>query len=725
MPEPVACASRPALHDFFWPRAVAVFGASDDITILRGKLIDVLLQHAYAGPIHPIHPSRSEVRGLKAYPALSALPEPVDLALIAVPPDKVLAIVEECAAHGVKGVVIFTSGFAEEGGDSAALQTRMSEIARRTGLMICGPNGIGFFNLRGKLACTFSPSASLSEGLAEHIHRADGRIGIVAQSGGLSFALFNRGLRRRLGFSYVVSTGNEASLEAADFARYLLDEGHTDVVLMFLETVRDAGRLVDMARHAADAGKPIVVAKIGRSEAGSRAAASHTASLTGSDSAYDAVFAHYGLQRVDDQEEMLDAAAAFAMCPLPAGERVAVVTTSGGAGGWMADACAQVGLALPQLDAATQARIRTRVPSYGSADNPVDTTAQGVEGFTEVIEMVLASETVDAVVMVAPLAIRTRLPVDGERLKAAVRAHGKPVLAYSYTLPSDAAWDLMRDAGVPVYETFTGCARALRALVDHAAFLRDWQAAPALPQAIDPDRAARVEALLPAGREVLVEHEAKALLAACGFDLAPEFLARSAPEAVTRAAEVRRATGAAAVALKIQSPAIPHKSDAGGVVLGLSSPQEVEAGFHRILAAASAYDSAAAIDGVLVQPMLPSGVEMLAGFVVDPTLGPIVTIGMGGIFAEVLADVASAPAPLDAVQVHRLLARLKGYPLLCGARGRPAADIDALADFLVRLSRLAVDSAGRITAFDVNPLHVHPRGGGVTIIDAGAVLAAR
>ncbi|MEQ8349583.1 MAG: acetate--CoA ligase family protein [Sneathiellaceae bacterium] len=716
---------RHKLDAFFWPRAIAVVGASDDTTIIRGKLMEVLLQHDFDGPIYPISPSRREIRGLPAYPSLAEVPGPVDLALVAVPPGNVLSVVEDCARHGVKGAVIYTSGFAEEGGAAAEQQARISAIAQEAGLHVCGPNAIGFFNLRGRLACTFSPAAILGEPPEGGIERALGRIGIAAQSGGLSFALFNRGLRRRLGFSYVVSTGNEATLEAAEFASYMLQEGGTDVLMLFLESARSADKLFALAREAADGGRPVVVAKVGRSEAGRRAAASHTASLTGSDSAYDAVFRHYGMFRADDQEDMLDIAAALSVCPLPKGNRVAIITSSGGSGAWMADACTQAGLALPQLDSGTQARIAARLPSYGAVDNPVDTTAQGVKELGDIIAMVLDSAAIDAVIVVMPLAATARIPLDAERLRAAVAESGKPVLLYSYTLPSDAARDVMRDVRIPVYDSFTGCARGLAALVDFAAFRRDWAAAPALPRVPDGGRAERIAGLLPAAGTVLAEHRAKALLRDYGFPLPPEGLARTEEEAVATAAGIMAATGAEAVALKIQSPGIPHKTDAGGVALALRTPAEIAAAYRGILAAAARQAPDAEIDGVLVQPMLAPGLEMLAGFVVDDDLGPIVTVGLGGIFVEVLADVASAPAPIDAVQARRLIGRLKGLPLLQGARGRPPLDIAALADFLALLSRLAVDSGDRIRAFDVNPLFVHEEGRGVTVVDATAMLAVQ
>ena len=270
---------RHPLDSFFWPRSIAVVGASEDTKKIRGKVLEVLLQHEFAGPIFPVTPSRSNVRGLPAYPSIRDVPGPIDLALVAVPPETVLPVIEDCAACAVRGAVIFTSGFAEAGGDAARWQERVSEIAAKTGMHICGPNAIGFFNLHGRIACTFSPSAMLSEGLSDHADRAAGRIGVAAQSGGLSFALFNRGLRRRLGFSFVVSSGNEASLQVADFTDYMVEDRRTDVMMLFLESARDGEKLIALARKAADSGKPVVVAKVGRSEAGCRAAASHTASL--------------------------------------------------------------------------------------------------------------------------------------------------------------------------------------------------------------------------------------------------------------------------------------------------------------------------------------------------------------------------------------------------------------------------------------------------------------
>jgi len=696
------------LAPLFRPRAIAVVGASDDATRLRGRILAQVVKGGFAGRVFPVNPRRSEVQGLPAFARVGDIPEPVDLALIAVPAETVPEVLEECVAAGVRSAMVFSGGFAEEGAAKRALQDGIGDLARRTGMVIAGPNSVGFLNVQDALAATFSPAidfALLAEHRAREVRR---RIGIVSQSGGLGFALFNRGLRRHLAFSHVVNTGNEADLDATDVLEFLIDDPATGVVLMFLESIRRGRAFMDAAARALALGKPIVVAKVGRSDAGIRAAASHTASLTGADAVYEAVFRRHGVTRADDQDEMLDVAAALALSPPAAGRRVGLVTISGGVGGWMADTLEAAGFTVPAFPPEVQARIREFLPPFGAAFNPVDITANAMENDhrARTLEVLAEAPGIDAMVNVSSLSADPRLPLERDRLAALAARGERPILFYSYPLPSAEAARTLAEIGIPLYTSLAGCARALAAL----AGLHEARARP-VPGAPPPrDKAAAAAALDRAG-ERPTEWDGLALLAAYGI-AAPEARLATNADAAVRHAE---ALGYP-VALKVQSGDLPHKTEAGAVVLGLADASAVRAAHRRVLAAVAAAAPGAAIQGVLVERMAPPGVEAIVGAIDDPTFGPQVVVGLGGILVEAIGDRAMAPAPVGHDEARAMIASIAGARLFGAWRGRPPADVDALADIVVRVSWLAHDFAGRIREIDLNPVLVHSRG--ATAVDA-------
>jgi acetate---CoA ligase (ADP-forming) len=705
----------PDLDALLAPRGIAIIGASPDQTIIRGKIQHVLTARGFPPDrLYPISRSHAEVQGLRAYPAIAEVPERVDLAVVVIPAAGVPDALEECGRAGVKAAAIISSGFAEEAGaQGAALQDRVREIARRHDMAVCGPNAEGFFNAPAGVVATFSPAVEdYARPMAPETAKGR-RISVVAQSGGVGFSFFHRGRPRQLRIDHVVSTGNEAALDGFTLVEHLVDADATDVVLMYLEAVKSPAAFLRAAANAADRGKPLVVAKMGRSEAGRRAAASHTAALAGADSSYDALFRRHGIVRADDMDTMLDIAAGFAFCPLPRGPRVGVMSGSGGAGVWMADSLAAAGLEVPPLDDATRAEIEALMPSYGSAANPVDVTAGaiGKVGYARIVEILQRSPVLDAVVIVGSVANAHRLKEDRAVL-AQVAAHPeKPVLFCAYTLAAQEAVEVAAEVGVPVFTSMPGCARALRAMADYRRFREAWLRREPAP-APSPDPAVR-EALRRAGHRVLPEHEAKALLAAYGVPRPPEALAADPDAAAAEAARI-----GFPVALKVQSPDIPHKTEVGGVALNLASPDAVREAFRAMLDRARAAHPGAAIQGALVQRMAPPGQEVILGVHRDPDFGPMLLAGLGGIHVEVLRDVAFAPVPLTEEDARDLLAGLRGAALLRGVRGAPPADVAALAGLMVRLSRFAADFAEEVEEIDLNPVLVHAEGQGVTVVDA-------
>lgn len=705
----------PDLTPLLWPRAIAIVGASNNKDIIRGRLLHILQLRGYPGTIFPVTPSRAEVQGLKAYPSVADIPEPVDLAIVVIPAASVAEVLAGCGARGIKAAVVISSGFGEEKGDAARVrQEELQQIAERYGMAICGPNCEGVVNVLGPLAATFSPSLENQDYRLIPEVPGGRPISVIAQSGALSFSYLNRGAPRQLRFTYLISSGNEAALEGLDYVDWMLDEGRTDIFLLYMEAVRSAATFRRVGAKAARMGKPIIVGKVGRSEAGRRAAASHTGALAGSDSAYDALFRRYGIARCEDIDEMVDTAAAFAFCPLPRGRRVALLSASGGGAAWMADMCTAHGLELPEMDAATRKEIDPLIPSFASSQNPIDLTAQAVRevGYARIIEILQRSPVTDMVLVVGSLATETMLRRDIDAITRVARESAVPIAFCAYTNASPAAVTLLASAGIPAYTNMANCAKALGALAEYAEFQQRWRQRGEDDVTRAPG-AHEVRRRLGEGGRMLCEYDAKGLLAVYGVPRPREEMASDVTKAVEAAGRI-----GFPVALKVQSPDIPHKTEAGAVALGIDTPAALRRAYRQVLASARAAHPGADVRGVLVQQMAPKGVEVIVGVTRDETFGPILMVGLGGIFVEVLRDVAFAPAPLTREDARDLLAQLRGGRLLQGVRGEPPADVDALIDLLVAVARFASDHADAIAEIDLNPVIVHPRGQGLSVVDA-------
>jgi acyl-CoA synthetase (NDP forming) len=705
----------PDLRPLLSPDSVAIIGASADQETLRGRLTRALIEHGYDGRVHPVTRSQSEVFGLRAYPTVAALPEPVDLAVILVPAAHVVETLEQCGGRGVRAAVVISSGFAEESNEAArARDLELGRIADRHGIVVCGPNSEGIVNPLRPLVATFSPvfhdpTQSLLPTTAK------GRpIAVSCQSGALTFSFLSRGRAKQLRFTQQVSAGNQTVLEAHDYVDWWLDAGDADIFLLYLEGIRRPDRFRAVATKAAEAGKPLIIAKVGRSVAGRRAAASHTGALAQAGDIDDAIFRHHGIIRGDDLDHMLDIAAAFSFCRLPRGNRVAVITGSGGSAVWMADILSVHGLELPVLEDDIQKRILALLPSYASAQNPVDGTAQAIHevGYARLVEIVRESKQIDVILLIGSLANEATAGKRAEELASIVDATHQPIVLSTYTTASPGAMARFAEAGIPCYTSMPSCARAIRALVDYAAFqtrLHCRQAAPAT----SPGLRDEVGRALAAAGPVLTEAEAKVVLARYGVPRPPEALVRSADDAVAAAARI-----GGPVALKVQSPDITHKTEAGAVALGLVGNTAVRDSYQHVLASAGKAHPDAAMHGVLVQAMARPGREIILGITRDPTFGPMLMIGLGGIHVEVLRDVAFAPVPVGRDEALALIGELKGAALLDGVRGAPPADRAALAELMGALSRFAADHADLIEEIDLNPVIVHAQGQGLTVVDA-------
>ena len=694
------------LDSLFAPDSIALIGASRDLEKIPGRLLSMLRKNEFPGKIFPINPNYGDINGLKCYPTIADVGRPIDLAIVMIPARAALGALEQCAAAGVKNAVIISSGFAEEGGDSAAMQDAIVALAKNTGMRISGPNAEGFYSQVQRVAATFSPTVDVKPG-APPLVATIRRIGIVAQSGGIGFAIYHRAKALGIALSYVISAGNESDLGAGEFFEFMVQDASTDVILLFIEGIRDVDKFLAAARRAAEIGKPVIVTKVGRSGAGERAAASHTASMAGWSAAYDAVFAKYGFIVSNDLDEAVTIAAVLTTNPMPKGDRVAVLTVSGGAGIWGADTVAMQGLQVPELSGSIQTEIRKLLPSYGAAGNPIDVTAQGVHsgGLQRSIDLLDVSDEVDAILVVLSLSSDTRMPFKQAELKSVLSAQNKPIVFYSYTLPSHFARTEFAASGAVVLSGLTHVGVAIRQMVQRAKFrLAPPAAVAASPP---PDLSAHLTSA------TLSEFDSKSLLRDAGIALPDEVLVSSRGEL-----DAAIARAGFPLVMKIQSRDIPHKSEVGGVRVNIASKGEAFAAYQALLESVGRHRPDAAIQGVLVGPMAKKGVEIIVGTLLDATFGPMIMVGLGGITTELFKDVIYRPAPVSAAEAAAMLAELKAAPLLNGFRGATKTDIPALSQLIAQISMLAAQFHAQISEIEINPVLAHPQGQGATIVDA-------
>lgn len=695
---------------FYSPKSIAIVGATDDTRRFGGRLMRQVVKFGYAGRILPVNPRLTELNGLKCYPGVSALPETPDHVGVVIAPDRVLDVLRECHAIGVQCATVFTAGYAETGTEQGRqLQEDLVRFCRETGLRVMGPNCNGPVNFIDRFS--FSAGYAVSS-----LTEPSGNVGLVSQSGGLGQTnVMWRAIKAGVHMSYQASCGNEADLTVVDFAHFMLEGDQTDVVMMALEAIRDGKAFMDLAQYAAEREKPLIVLKFGITEAGKQAAASHTGAITGSDDVFSAVCKQYGVIRVNDCNELYEQAIVLRQKKrkLPKGRRAASMSLSGGNVVQMADTGTHLGLSWHNYTAKTDGRLGELIPGYGKVSNPTDMTSLATgqpEIYRKAMEIISEDDNVDVMVPVFTFAPRAdlehaaRLSRDAEKplvLLVTGGCHDDPSLTV----------DSLVAMGAMAYRNTVDTLRYVRTAIGYREFLeaRQQQVKPVRPQGID--AAAVGKTLAACGPRTLTEREAKNLLAQYGLPVPKEWLATSADEA---AAHVRGINGP--VALKIESEDIAHKTEAGAIRLNVTGDAAVRQAYDEVLAAAKRYKPDAKIAGVLVQEMVPRGTEMMLGIVHDPVFGPLVAVGLGGIYVEVMRDISFRVPPVDASAAREMLGELRGYKILQGARGMAPADIDALVDCIVRLSWLAHDHGATIRELDVNPLTV--LASGAKVVDA-------
>ena len=695
-----------SLSPLLAPRSVAIVGASPRENTLGNNVVVNLRRFGYAGGIFPVHPSAPEVAGLPAYPSLAELPEPAECAVLAVPADKIAAALEQGAAHGLKAAVVFASGFAELGAEGRARQGELQDLCRRTKIVLCGPNCLGLVNVHKRVSLY---SSGIPEGMK------DGGLAIVSHSGSACIALSTLG---RFGISHLVSVGNAAVLDVADYLGYLADDNETRVAALFIETLRDPAAFAGAMRRMHEVGKPVIALKVGRSAQGAAASAAHTGSLAGNWDAYQAYFRRHGVIAVDDFDELAESVElALKVARPPRHGGVAVIAVSGGETSLVADLAERAGVQLPDLAPATVARLRTVLPAFGSIGNPLDTTDRGVYDAQNVYSGSIRALADDpsvsliAVVQDCSPGLSARGANNYRRIAQTVadaaREIAKPVVFFNTSAGGLHPHVIAPFAGTEV-AVMQGARASLLGISRLFAQARFQPPAGVEAPAPSPQWYARLASGIP-----FTERESKALLAAHGIIVTREMLARDAKAAVRIAAEIGYP-----VVLKIESPDLPHKTEVGGVRVGLADAAAVELAFTEIMAAARAADAQARLDGVLVQEMVAGGIEFIAGLSRQEPFGMGIVCGAGGILVELMRDTALDLCPLDQAQAKALLGRTRASLLLESYRGRPAGDGDAFAALLVRLSQLGASYADVLEAVDLNPVAVLTPGRGAIVLDA-------
>ena len=693
----------------FSPRGIAVVGASNDPQRISGQPVKILADTGYRGAVYPVNPKYTEALGLRCYPDLASVPQPCDLALIVVNAAAVPQVIRDCGRAGIPFAIVFSAGFRESGAGGAELERTLKAAAREAGVRFVGPHCIRTMNLNDRVYCGFGP------GFSDPRLKA-GPVALVSQSGGFAFSVVALADFEGIGFNYVVSAGNETDITTLDLIADFLERDDVEVVVSYIEGVADGRRLRELGRRALELGKPILVWKVGNSDVGRAAAESHTASMTAGYTLYRTAFEDGGFIEIEDVHDLVDAARAFLSRRLPRGPNIAVLTTSGGSGVMIADACDKHGLKLPRLAPETVQAIEPLAPKHSSLANPIDLTAQ-VTGdyvrFNRICERLLADPNIDQLIIRYGAVQGARGEAWANSLAAIAQGSDKPLLVAWSRVPdrTEASVKILERHRIPWLITPTRTANAAAALY-HFARKRQVQMA----------RAAHITARiieprlleLPPDARTLSEHQSKRCLAAYGIPVTREVLL--APEAV---AQLRRPPLPFPLVVKVDSPEVPHKTEAGAVRLNVRSLAELKRAAQEMVAAAERHKPGARINGVLVSEMA-EGIEVIIGAVNDRFFGPVVMFGLGGVFTELLRDVSYRFAPLDLATAHEMIRATRAHPLLTGYRGRPALAVDALAETLTRVSLLAADHAGRIAEIDVNPLMVTATG--VVAADALVVL---
>ena len=700
--------ARPSLDPVLRPQSVAVIGASRKKQTIGREILRNLLDFEFNGPVYPVNPTTPYVGSIKCYASVEEIPGPVDLAIVTVPRARVLSVIDACARKGVKGIVMITAGFKEVGAEGAALEAKLMSRLRKHGMRLVGPNCMGVINTHPDVRLNGTFAASVP---------SRGNVGLVSQSGALGEAILADADRSGIGVSMFVSMGNKTDVSGNDLLEYWESDPDVEVILMYLESFGNPRRFTQIARRVTRK-KPIITVKSGRTAAGARAASSHTGSIVGLDVATESLLEQCGVLRVSSMEEMFVQAAAFANQPPPKGDRIAIVTNAGGPGILCTDSLIGLGMQLAEFRPETRRALARALPAEASTANPVDMIASADSArYRAALDLVMKDPGVDGVIaiFVSPIMIDA---YEVARAIAGASDGKKPVLSvFMGKQRSEEGIEELRRRRVPVYRFPEEAASAITALHRYR-LLRDRPKGREVRFRVDDARARRILASARRARRVdLRPAEVRGVLEAYGFPLAPSRVAATPAEAIAASVELGYP-----VVLKVRSDTISHKTDVGGVRVDLRNGDEVAEAFRDFTTRLKKKDPRLKVE---VQKMIRGGREVILGMTRDPQFGPLLMFGLGGIFVEVMRDVSVRIHPVTDVAARAMIERVKGYPLLAGARGEKPVAIPLIEECLLRLSQLAGDLGEEIGELDLNPLIVTGRAGESFVVDARISLTTR
>ena len=713
------------LDAIFSPKSVAVVGASSTPGKVGHDIFVNILRGGYRGTLYPVNPKAHSIACVKSYPAITEIPDSIDLSMIILPPKPALQAVESAIEKAVKGIVIVSAGFREVGAEGRQIEDRIVSICREAGVRVVGPNCLGVINPQ--------PSVRLNASFSARMPKA-GNVSFISQSGALCTAVLDFAADREFGFSKFISIGNKADVDELDLLRYFHRDQETEVIMLYLEELRRGPEFIQAVKEITCGDfrpTPVLVIKSGRTNAGARAAASHTGALAGTEGVYNAIFKQTGIIRVESINELFDYASAFAYKnetelgkmrrKVPHGNRVAIVTNAGGPGIVATDVTVSAGLTLAEFNEETVETLASHLPLTANLNNPVDVIGDAApERYENALVAVIRDENVDgALVILTPQSMTNALGTAEAIVRIARRSHKPIICCFMGIVDVSAGVKYLQEHGIPVFKFPESAANAFGALYRYSRWLNRQH----LSQfGFKHDRVKAADIIaenLAAGNTQIGELVGNRLLECYGFKVLPTKLATTGDEATDIAEEM-----GFPVVLKIVSTQILHKSDAGGVVIGLENGTAVKKAFHEIVERAKAFNPEAVIDGVLVQKMAPPGEEVILGANRYPIFGPLLMFGIGGIFVEVFKDVEFRLAPIGRNEARRMIRSIKGYKLLKGFRGRPKTELDILEKSLVALSDMVIDHP-EIMELDINPLLVYPEGQGVMVADCRMILKAR
>lgn len=700
-----------SIERIFYPQSIAVLGANNVKGTVPGDILTNILKAQFKGIVYPVNPRERYIASIKTYKYVIDIEDPVDVAVIVYPSSVMHMALEQCGQKGIKGAIIISAGFKEVGYQGAEREEQIKEIARKYGISFIGPNCLGVINT--------DPAVMLDASFARKMPE-EGNIGFISQSGALCTAVLDYARAKHIGFSKFVSIGNKADVSEVDLLYYLKNDPRTKVILLYLEEISNGLDLVKAAKTVIEeTGKPVLAIKSGRTHAGASAAASHTGSLAGSDETCDAAFKQSGIIRCDDIEEMFNKAIAFTYQPLPAGKRVAIITNAGGPGVLTTDASIRFGLELPALKPETTEILKKSLPKTANINNPIDVIGDArADRYNIAVSSALKDDNIDGVFVILTPQSMTEIESIAHEISRISSQFTKPIYT-SFMGEADVApgIDILQRNKIPHYILPESMPEAFAATYKFKKRLEEEQESVEFFKDVDPEKANSIlNKAIAQGRKYLPEEEAAKILEAYNFPLLKSGLSTSADEAVKISEEL-----AFPVVMKIVSDDIVHKFDVGGVILDIKSKEEAYDSYNRIIENVHKFKPDAGIKGVFIRKMIPPGEEVILGLKRDPSFGPVVMFGLGGIFVEIYKDVSFRIAPLDNTSAEKLITETKASEILSGARGRVPRDIKSLKECILRLSQLAVDCP-QIKELDINPLIILEDGKGSFVADTKIML---